>query len=283
MSAILAHEEILQNILDLTRPYQTQKMLDMAGLKRAYLGFLQVLQPQCPQLSDDLAFYADANTEALFEGFFLADTRIPSESITYSPTSPMYPCPERRMQALKNGFYRLSHQDKHFFALFSLVMNTVFCTTGTRIGGSAVNSAYIGVMCAYLDMTADSVSIAELLIHEFTHNALFIDELRFGHYQNRSLLHDANYFVQTDNRGAVPFDRWFHALIVYAEIIDARTRYLGHEVRPSQHADSNTLIRQAREEIVRVNQHQTMLSNLSARGQALMQRCQTFFTQHQVQ
>lgn len=81
-------------------------------------------------------------------------------------------------------------------ALFKLIMNAVSCTTGSRIGGTAVNSVFIGVMCAYLGMIADKVSVAELLIHEFTHNILFLGALRFGHYHERGFLHNTDYFVE---------------------------------------------------------------------------------------
>ena len=55
-------------------------------------------------------------------------------------------------------------------------MNTVFSISSKRLGGTSVNPRYIGVMCAYYDMMAEKDAIPELLIHEFTHNALFLDE-----------------------------------------------------------------------------------------------------------
>ena len=281
MYRLFSSKQILNNVLTLASPYLKQKTaLHFSTLKDAYITYLEKLQPYCPFMRNQYMFYANQETEKAFENYFVPEYRVPEAGLSYEPEIILYADPGYRREALEVTLNDLKQRDTIFSELFSLIMNTVFCTTSHRLGGTSVNPRYVGVMCAYYDMMAEKDALPELLIHEFTHNALFLDELRHGYYTDYKKLYDPASYVNANYRGMpikLPFDRCLHSLIVSAEIILARDTYIGHQPRISQHLSSEEIIKRAKEYIAQIKANKAIHELMKERCHEVFETCATFF------
>jgi hypothetical protein len=281
MYRLLSHREIMNNLLTLVAPYLKQKSnVDYATIKQAFIAYLHKIQPHCPYMAHSQMFHAGDEVEKAFDHYFAPEIRVPEAGIVYDPGMVQYANPSKRQEALEIGLKHIQDKDPIFAKLFQLIMNTVFCTASKRLGGTSVNPSYIGVMCAYYDMTAEEEAVPELLIHEFAHNALFLDELRYGHYTNYQKLSDPSTYVNAVYRDMpirLPFDRCLHSLIVSAEVLLARDAYIGHENRVSQHLPTDQLIKRAKGYVAQIKANEMIHELMTERCQKIFGVCAEYF------
>jgi hypothetical protein len=91
--------------------------------------------------------------------------------------------------------------------------------------------------------------MAEFLVHELTHNLLFLDERRHEHYVNPLLLADsASFAVSAVLKIPRPLDRTFHSLIVASEVLAFR-KICGEPAHPLVHPSTEALLRACRSTI----------------------------------
>ena len=278
MYRLLSPQEIVNNLVTLVSPIIKEENVDTSAIKKAYRQFLLTLQPHCPLTMNEKLFYADADTEKLFADYFEnEETEIKGERII--PDSVLYPNAIDRKKALEKSLHQLETIDPDFSDLFHLVMNTVFCTESQRLGGSSVNPQYIGVMCAYYDMNAEEKAIPELLIHEFTHNALILDELCYGHYDYQKMAEEkAQIYVRLpDYAYNISFHRLLHSLIVNAEILLARDAYIGHQPLITQHLPSLGIVKRAKIYIEETEKNQHAQMAMTDRSRRLFDICKKFY------
>lgn len=279
MYRLLSPQEIVNNLVTLVSPIiKEEKNIDALVIKKAYRQFLSNLQPHCPLTQDEKLFYSDAETEKLFSDYFInEETEIKGERII--PDSVLYPAAIDRKKALEKSLHQLEKIDPDFSDLFHLIMNTVFCTASQKLGGSSVNPQYIGVMCAYYDMNAEEKAIPELLIHEFTHNALILDELCYGHYDYQKMAAEkAQIYVRlSDYSYNISFHRLLHSLIVNAEILLARDAYIGHQPLITQHLPSPGIVKRAKIYISETEKNQYVQMAMTERSRMLFDICKKFY------
>lgn len=279
MYRLISPEAIMNNLIVMSSPYiEDRTSLDDAKLKHAYIEFLNQVQPHCPNnLGPDLVF-ADAETESSLSGYFSGeevDTTDLEKKIDLDQV--MYPDPAIRRDALLIALNYMEMIDRSYTDVFKLLINTIFCTTSKRIGGTSVNPRYIGVICAYHDMYAEQKAVPELLIHEFTHNTLFLDELRYGHY-DYTKLRDPKTFIAARDRGLkvkFPVNRCLHSLVVSAEVLLARDTFLGHEPIITQHLSSDEIRARSRKYVAILKKDKSVLSD---RGKEIFDYCEQFFS-----
>lgn len=274
MYRLFSSEAIVENVITLSLPYvQDPENLDQNNLKKAYRYYLAEIQPHCPHMESSQLFRSDSQTELDFANYFAKEEMDTTEiEKQIDVNNVLYPNAEIRRQELEKAFAQIKMTDPTFAEIFQLVMNTVFCTVTQRIGGTSVNPKFIGVMCAYHDMTAEPKAIPELMIHEFTHNTLFLDELRFGHYHYEHL-NDETTYLDASDRGVkfqMPFHRCLHSLIVSAEILLARDAYIGHEPTINQHLTSEKIL-------VRSKKYVATIANSSAYDKIMTERSRELF------
>lgn len=286
MYYLLSPQVIVDNVVTLAAPYIKDKVcLDQQGLKKAYQEYLMQLQPHCPYRNKSQLFYSDIETERAFTDYFSDEESDVTElDAQVNLAEVMYPDPKIRQYVLEKGLAYLEEADAIFSQVFRLVMNTVFCTV-QRIGGTSVNPAYVGVMCAYYDMTAEEGVVPELLIHEFTHNALFLDELRYGHFTDYQLLKNPAAQLQAIDRGvefSFSFKRILHSLFVGGEILSARKKYLGHEVRVNQHIPSDQILARSKKYIQDISNNQAIRSLMTDRCCELFNTLEKFYMDYRL-
>ena len=279
MYRLLSPQIIVDNIVTLVSPLiDWKKNINADVIKKAYRQLLSKLQPHCTRINDEQLFYSDAQTEHLFDAYFTNEATELKVDRVYTDDV-LYPIAEKRKQALENALLQLEKTDPGFPDLFRLIINTVFCTPSKRLGGTSVNPRYIGVICAYNDMCSEEKTIPESLMHEFTHNALFLDELRYGHYDYEKMSDEkALIQIRTDTYAfPISFHRCLHSLFVNAEVLLVRDAYVGHQPLISQHLSSQEIVSRAKVYIESTEKNPDAQMVMTERSRMLFDICKKFY------
>lgn len=126
--------------------------------------------------------------------------------------------------------------------MFDRVIHTLFFHRSRNSGGGSVSSAPGTIWCSPRRhwSLADT---AEFLVHEFTHNMLFLDERRFEHYVDPQVLQQPeNFAVSAVLKIPRPLDRAFHSLVVASEVLSFREEN-GEPDSPHVHPSTQELAR----------------------------------------
>ncbi|WP_354687318.1 aKG-HExxH-type peptide beta-hydroxylase [Cupriavidus necator] len=148
---------------------------------------------------------------------------------------------ERALQEL--ALYSPEHR-----VLFDTVVTDVFILpSGIAKAGST--SAALGVIWANPRIHHTLHDVIELLVHELTHQTMFIDELTHSHYDYQLIVERSTWATSAILHVPRPLDKVLHSAVVATEILLLRQELLGHPVRPSIHPPTPALHRQVCESI----------------------------------
>lgn len=136
-------------------------------------------------------------------------------------------------------------------ALYSPEHKTLFDTLITDIfimpsdvAKAGSTSMAIGVVWANPRVDYALHDVMEILIHELTHHAMFIDEIRHTHYQYAAISNKATWAYSAILRTPRPLDKVLHSIVVATEILLLRQQLIGHPVCPRVHPPSATMYKQ---------------------------------------
>ncbi len=136
---------------------------------------------------------------------------------------------------------RLAGVNPGLYRLFDLVIHTVFYHRSQNSGGGSISSAP-GVIWCSPKRTWSQFDLAEFLVHELTHNILFLDERRYEHYSDPEALFARENFPVSAVLGIPrPLDRAFHSLVVATEVLCFRAQN-GEPDAPVVHPTSPVLL-----------------------------------------
>lgn len=152
---------------------------------------------------------------------------------------------EVRVQKLQSALNELSKVNSELYLMLQLIIDSIFLRYANDSGGGSTSNA-IGVVWINNRDSWAITDLMELLVHELTHNALFIDELRFLHFHDHhKLLQPENFAQSAILHTKRPLDKVLHSIVVAAEVLQFRKNCLGEPKTPMVHPDSSTLIKQA--------------------------------------
>lgn len=278
MYTLYSAQEIIDNVLVLANPYiDNINLLTEKSLKSAYINWLSVIQPHCPIIEKNTLVYSDKSVDARFSKYFTKEFRVADVDIATQEM--MYPDPLDRKLAIESALSKISEYDDTLYSLLMLTMNTIFCVTDKRNGGTSVNPSYIGVMCAHYDMYAEEMAIPELLIHELAHNFLFLDEHRYGYYTSYQYLEDKKTYVDSYYNKKIiklPFDRVLHRMVIFTEILSLRDQYLGHATMKTQHMCTEEMLEVSRWYIAQIDNNEAILSIMKPRCREIYEKIKDF-------
>lgn len=137
---------------------------------------------------------------------------------------------------------QLGQVDPNAKSFFDLAINYYFIAGSQKAGGGS-SSAGLGVI--WINPREDWLEqdYLEFFIHELTHNLLFIDERRYGHYAHYELMHDPKiYAFSSILNKSRPLDKVMHSLFVAINVLEFRKRYFGLKTSPNLHPSSTKMI-----------------------------------------
>lgn len=269
MIRLIGKEKIVANLISLSYPFNTTKDHSFAGLKKAYKGFLQHIQPDIPKGSKDaVEFVKDPHLTNKLMAIFDEKSRLDDFDEVFSQAAPQ----GVNLEELENHYLSLKDYDETLFNVFSLVVNLIF-TSPSGLAGGGSSSGAVGCIWVNPRPNWTKQDFLEFFIHELTHNLVFLDEYRFHHYTDYSqILSESNFTISAILSKKRPLDKVFHSIIVSTEILLSRND-LGHPSAPKLHPKSATLLEKTMRSIESLENFAECYSLLTARGKELITLC----------
>lgn len=127
------------------------------------------------------------------------------------------------------------------FTLISLVFNYCFFAHSSKASGGSTSGG-MGILWLNPKPSWTIQDYAELLVHELTHQLLFVDERRHRHYVNYSEIgNPANFAYSTILNRSRPLDKVIHSYFVGSNIIQYRAKYFSENSAPQVHPPTDKI------------------------------------------
>lgn len=245
MYHLYGFDENVANICALSAKYGNIKTGE--GLRKAYKIFLDYYQPKIPHPNPPFPHLVDE---------------------THAETA-----------AVQKALFNLSKKSPQLYTLLTMAIHTLFLRDAKNSGGGSTSNA-IGVIWINNKESWSLQDMEELLIHELTHNLVFIDELCHLHIKDYTLLPKKENFAKS----AIlhirrPLDKVFHSIVVSMEILLSREFFLGEPKNPKVHPPSALMKKDLMDAIDSVCALPNVDSLLTARGSAILGRCKDTIAQ----
>lgn len=203
------------------------------AMRAAYEGGIHTPQVLCDP----------ALTEALLDEF---ETHSPLDDVDYQirpdessnvPDASVAAYADRVQSTLGNAL----EKDPALGLVVRLALPVAFVrNSGQLVGGTVSNvpgAVWFNVRSSWSDQ-----DIVEFVIHEFTHTLMFLEERRYGFYQNiENLMHKENFALSSIRRDMRPLDKVLHSAMVAAEICALRDQFGFGEESSQVHPSSAEL------------------------------------------
>lgn len=169
---------------------------------------------------------------------------------------------EEKALLIDKALNLLNILDYEYSQLFKTLVTDIFIMPSSCARGGTTSAA-IGIIWANPRCYYKVAEVLEFLIHEMTHNALFIDEQFHQHYNYEEILKTNNWAISAILKTPRPLDKVIHSIVVATEVVLFRDKFLGHPERPLVHPPTDMLIDQTLESIGSVK---TIISNNHSTG-----------------
>lgn len=202
-----------------------QPISSVAQLKRAYNDYLALFQsPVTLSASEVPEFVEDQEDRHALISLFQQDSVL--NDLNQQKVISFSTCDEAKAyDSVKRAMDSIWAFDSGLGQLLNLVVNRVFVGSSRTAGGGSSSGA---IGCIWLNPRPNWThqDYCEFLIHELTHQLVFIDERHWGHYPKIGELEKPENFARSAilNRER-PLDKVVHSLIVAFEVLQFRERY----------------------------------------------------------
>jgi hypothetical protein len=240
----------LETILCLSQEPLKHDATDSRGLstvllKKAYNRTLHRRQPLVPRDLNALTtqFVVDYQTERKLAALFAVDNPLndlrQQEVIESGVHSQDVSVGE--LEVVRTLLAESKDLDGGIWRWFTFIVNSVFCSH-SQLASAGTTSSAVGIIWINRPSQFSTRDLKELLVHELTHNLMFLDEWRYGHYKDYKILEQQRYYALSPILGRLrPLDKVIHALVVATELLLLRERHIGHFPNGSRHNSSETL------------------------------------------
>ncbi|MEX8134691.1 aKG-HExxH-type peptide beta-hydroxylase [Acinetobacter nosocomialis] len=134
------------------------------------------------------------------------------------------------------------YSKEHFFLLNTIITDIFLLPSSEARGGSS--STALGLIWANPKLDHSIKDLTEFLIHELTHNCMFIDELVYGHYEYASILDKTTWANSAILKMPRPLDKVVHSIAVSIEIVLYRDLVIGHPKQTKIHPPTEIMLNQ---------------------------------------
>ncbi|MCH7306645.1 HEXXH motif-containing putative peptide modification protein [Acinetobacter sp. NIPH 1852] len=141
---------------------------------------------------------------------------------------------------IENAIEKLREISEDHYALLNILITDIFIMPSNIASGGS-SSECIGLVWANPKISHPTIDIVEFLIHEMTHNCMFIDEHNHLHYNYEKILLKENWAMSAILKKPRPIDKVLHSIIVSTEILLLRDKIIGHPNKPKVHPPTKLL------------------------------------------
>jgi len=273
MFNVIGSKEILKNIIRLANPYM-QGSVNSETLKRAFLNFLKEVQPKVPKPDTSLSYKWKKEEIAPLLHIFDEDSVLDDFDEIFDLEKQLFS--GETLERVQDAVRKMEASVPEFKSIIDLVIHTIF-TFPSSIAGGGSTSAAIG--CIWVDIRPHWMEqdILEFLVHETTHNLVFVDELCHLHYSSYPEIAKPENFA----RSAIlnkprPLDKVFHSIVVSTEVLSFRQKYFGHLEKPCLHPPTDVLLDQTIQSIHSIRSQERLLTE---RAIYLLNQCSDILKQ----
>jgi hypothetical protein len=247
MFKVAGIKEPLGNVIRLTKSH-LNSIPNKQMLKKAYYDFLREAQPQVPKPEDiNLSYKWKKEEVSLLLEIFKEDSVLDDFEEVFDLESKSES--DGLLTLVKKALEKIHKTIPSFAELIDLVIHTIF-TFPSKLAGGGSTSAAIG--CIWVDIRPHWVEqdVLEFLVHETTHNLVFIDELCYTHYTSYPEISKPENFARSAilNKPRT-LDKVFHSILVSTEVLLFRQEHFGHPHKPCLHPPSHILLNQTNQSI----------------------------------
>lgn len=271
-----AYKNILRVLISDPHKQGFQHSDGINSIKENFKEFLKIHQPKCPpnfgnelitgdqspEDNNDYLKFGESRIDDLYQENIIGEKYSSKEFLNYRKTA-------------EDALEHISSLSGVSREIFDLYINEVSLRESNHsrdgrkaFGGST--SKTIGKIWLAPSAKLGVRDYVELLIHELTHNMLFVDELNHRHFEY-SNMHKEPYFAQSAILNSRrPLDKVFHSIFVGLEVWLWRQARLGWE-QVVVHPDSDTLLVQIKDSIASIFGNEKTTSLLLPRARSLLE------------
>lgn len=241
MYYLLGFNELIKTLYTLSIPYAQDKSISKENLRFALREYYSYFNPKNPINKKEEIILIDEESDIAkyYMDLFGLD-------LATQQTEGFRDIDETKKLILK-GYNLISQKENQLIQLFNLVVDNIFITTKVKDSGSAPIPTANNLIWIQPPKTCCISDIEELLIHEFTHLLLYLDEQCYGHYQTPERLFENSTWIASAIRNEKrPINAVVHSILVSYEILMFRIKHQIEENVNGLHGNNERLSYQIR-------------------------------------
>lgn len=280
MYHLVGLSELIKNKMILGYPYSKEAPKSLIEVEKNFHEFLKYYQPKVPSAHAVSAQIIDQfDTESTLAELFRTDSML-NDRDQSNLIEDRYKTEEykEKSELLMKTLEKIKALNPDIHTLFNLTIDSLFLRHSKGSGGGSTSNA-IGVIWINCRPNWSEQDLIELMVHELSHNLVFIDELRHLHFTNYKMIAlEENFAKSAILKIKRPIDKVFHSIVVAIEVLHMRKNHLSEPKDPKVHPPSDKMISQTREaldSLRSLNQYENLLTE---RGKLIMQKCDEHLT-----
>jgi hypothetical protein len=243
MYYLRGYDAVMGTVQELAEVYSAGPLDSLAAIRTGYVDFINHVQtlPPFPH-ADQPLYQLDTDIVRQLLAHYGAECMLTDlkDDVVIADLSAM----TTALAVIESQLVKLLVIEPRLHDVFMTVIHTLFYARSTKSGGGSVSSALGVIWCGHRkDWTGNDV--LEFLVHELTHNLVFLDEYRYVHWVDLELIADhENWARSTILKCPRPMDKVFHSLVVAHEVLSFR-RQVGEPISPQVHPASLDILKNA--------------------------------------
>ncbi|EJN09334.1 HEXXH motif-containing putative peptide modification protein [Herbaspirillum sp. YR522] len=252
-----SHLDLMNTVLTLveaSQPDAGRNCRSLEQVRAGYRSFLQSLkQRQVDIASREISFITEHGATATLRHYFandsLLDDRQQAEVIGHAQDHRT----AQKLARLDCALHEVSLYSRDYLDFLQTIITDIFILPSDKARAGSTSQA-IGLIWMNPRPTYTLPDIIEMLVHEFTHHAMFLDEMKYRHYSYERVLDRSTWARSAILNIARPLDKVLHSIVVSTEILLFRNSFLGHPMAPRVHPPTNKLALQLKTSLVQAEQ-----------------------------
>jgi hypothetical protein len=150
--------------------------------------------------------------------------------------------PSRHADVVESAIQHMARVAPEHHQFLTSCIERIFIEPSEVASGGSTSSA-VGVIWANPHPAFTTMDTVEFLVHELTHNLLFLDEWVHPHYDYEAILDERTWCPSAILKRPRPLDKVIHSVVVAAEIVLLREQRIGEPTAPHAHPPSDSIVR----------------------------------------
>jgi hypothetical protein len=277
-------EHVIETLITGIQKAFPMSTVNSNNIKTLYQQFIHENQPAVPDpQSDEIIFVSsERDGRILANIFYCGDSELDDHGAYGEDYGPNGIILDAQQGPLPACFSELKKTNPDFSYLANLFANYIIQVKGNNVGGGSTSTA-VGVIAANLPRSLPLHEGREFFVHEITHQLMFLDEWRYGHYDYNVATNKESWAISSVRNQPRPIDKVLHSMVVATEVILARQNWFGHPNRDGiLHPVTSKLAAQIKRTLSTIRGNELSMRSLAPRAIVLMETVEAALSAHSV-